>query len=97
MNTMVEFKEALEENNGKVSGFKVSEAAVRSWFKEAGASVPSSLADVSKGMNQSEWRITLCVSSLLISTPFIFLSHFLLFIAALVLLEWKFPECLVAE
>lgn len=41
-------------------GFEVSENAVKSWLpQKAGEAQPMRLADVTRGMNQSDWRIPL--------------------------------------
>ncbi|KAM7254541.1 hypothetical protein ACFE04_003921 [Oxalis oulophora] len=63
--TMKEFAVATTESNGgsgsgKVSGFEVSENAVRSWFHHKIEDIePTRLADVNRGINKSNWRIPL--------------------------------------
>ncbi|XP_021765374.1 uncharacterized protein LOC110729896 [Chenopodium quinoa] len=52
-------KEGMD--GGKVSGFEVSENAMKSWLPEQNARQggPVRLADVNRGVNPSEWRIQL--------------------------------------
>ncbi|KAL2925082.1 DNA repair protein RadA [Bienertia sinuspersici] len=59
--TLVRFSLAEKAVGGKVSGFEVSENAMRSWLphQKAGRSTPVRLAEVNRGVDQSDWRIRL--------------------------------------
>uniref|UniRef100_A0A7N0ZW17 RecA family profile 1 domain-containing protein n=1 Tax=Kalanchoe fedtschenkoi TaxID=63787 RepID=A0A7N0ZW17_KALFE len=59
--TLKKFSEEVYCGNGaKKRGFEVSENAVKSWLpQKAGQAQPISLADVSRGVNQLDWRIPL--------------------------------------
>ncbi|KAI8544526.1 hypothetical protein RHMOL_Rhmol08G0304100 [Rhododendron molle] len=57
--TIVKFVEGVYDE-GKMSGFEVSENVVRTWFPNQGTeTVPLRLTDVNRGVNQTEWRIPL--------------------------------------
>lgn len=57
--TIVKFVEGVYDE-GKTSGFEVSENVVRTWFPNLGTdTVPLRLTDVNRGVNQTEWRIPL--------------------------------------
>ncbi|CAO2814740.1 unnamed protein product [Amaranthus hypochondriacus] len=59
--TMDPFTVSENEDRGKVSGFEVSETAVRSWLPQqrTGQSAPVRLIDVNRGFDDSAWRIQL--------------------------------------
>lgn len=57
--TMTRFAEGVNEE-GRTSGFEVSENVVRTWLPNQGTeTVPLRLTDVNRGVNQTEWRIPL--------------------------------------
>lgn len=57
--TIVKFVEGVYDE-GKTSGFEVSENVVRTWLPNQGTeTVPLRLTDVNRGVNQTEWRIPL--------------------------------------
>ncbi|XP_058180856.1 uncharacterized protein LOC131299238 [Rhododendron vialii] len=57
--TIVKFVEGVYDE-GKTSGFEISENVVRTWLPNQGTeTVPLRLTDVNRGVNQTEWRIPL--------------------------------------
>ena len=57
---MTEFHEVKSSDADKVTGFLVSENAVRSWLpQQAGELRPVRLKEVNQGIKKTEWRIPL--------------------------------------
>ncbi|KAH7547205.1 hypothetical protein FEM48_Zijuj01G0284800 [Ziziphus jujuba var. spinosa] len=57
--TMKQFTEVNSGERNKITGFEVSEEAVRSWLPRYNEDLPMRLTDVNRDKNQMDWRIAL--------------------------------------